>query len=117
MRRLHPRIATFVHAGRGLIVLAGQPNARIHFFAALVVILLGVLLDVTAGEWVALSLAIALVLAAEALNTALELVVDLASPEWSETARNAKDVAAAGVLICAIGAAVVGAIIFVPRLI
>ena len=61
-------------------------------------------------------LAIALVMGAEALNTALEYVVDLASPEWHALARDAKDVAAAAVLVCSTGAAVVGLVVFVPYL-
>jgi diacylglycerol kinase (ATP) len=53
---------------------------------------------------------------AEALNTALELTVDLAQPEWHALARDAKDVAAAGVLICSLVAVVVGLVVFGPRL-
>ena len=98
-------------------MLLRQPNARIHLFAAIVVVVLGVRLGVTAGEWVALILSIVLVLAAEALNTALEHVVDIVSPDWHEAARDAKDVAASAVLICAIGAVCVGAIVFLPRLV
>ncbi|GHD99052.1 DeoR family transcriptional regulator [Defluviimonas sp. 20V17] len=113
----HPRLASFVHAARGLAVLLRQPNAWLHLVAAAIVVALAAYLQVSPGEWLALILAIALVLAAEALNTAIEHVVDIASPEWSALARDAKDVAAAGVLICAIGALGIGLIVFVPRLI
>lgn len=116
MARLPPRLATFGHAARGLRVLLGQPNARIHLVAAVIVVASALWLDVSRGEWLALILAMSLVIAAEALNTALEHVVDIASPEWSEKARDAKDVAAAGVLVCAIGAACVGALVFLPKL-
>ncbi|WP_172329478.1 diacylglycerol kinase family protein [Mangrovicoccus sp. HB161399] len=116
MRPLHPRIATFVFAARGLRVLLRQPNARIHAAAAALAAALGLWFRVSAGEWIALIFAIALVTMAEAMNTALECVVDIASPEWSELARDAKDVAAAAVLISALGALAVGAIVFWPHL-
>lgn len=105
-----------MHAWRGLRVLLRQPNARIHVVAALVVVGLSFYFEVSLGEWLALVLAMTLVIAAEALNTALEHVVDIASPQWSELARDAKDVAAAAVLVCAAGAAIVGGLIFLPRL-
>lgn len=108
------RLASFGHAWRGLSVFVAQPNARIHCGAATAVVALGAWHGVSAMEWALLVLAIALVMGAEAINTALEYLVDLASPEWHPLARNAKDVAAGAVLICSIGAAVVGALVFVP---
>jgi diacylglycerol kinase (ATP) len=60
-------------------------------------------------------LAVVLVIAAEALNTAVELMVDLASPDWHALARDAKDTAAAGVLVCSAGAVVVGVLVFGPK--
>ena len=117
MSDLHTRLASFIYAARGLRVLARQPHARIHLAAAVGVVALAAYLRVSLGEWLALILAITLVLATEALNTALEHVVDIASPDWSPLARDAKDVAAASVLISAIGAACVGALIFLPRFI
>ena len=97
-------------------MFVSQPNARIHCMAAAVVVALAWWLGVSQMEWVALVLAMALVMGAEALNTALEYVVDLASPEWHPLARDAKDVAAAAVLLCSVGAAVVGLLVFVPYL-
>ena len=114
--RAASRLASFGHALRGLRVFVSQPNARIHCAAAVVVVALGLWLGVSRLEWVALVLAIALVMGAEALNTALEYAVDLASPEWHALARDAKDVAAAAVLVCSLGAAVVGLLVFVPYL-
>jgi diacylglycerol kinase len=110
------RLASFGHALRGLTVLLRQPNARIHVGVALVVVALAWALQVSVLEWCALALAMALVLGAEALNTAIELVVDMVQPEWHAMARDAKDVAAAGVLLCSLGAAVVGLCVFAPRL-
>jgi diacylglycerol kinase (ATP) len=86
----------------------------IHLGVAALVIGLAAYLRVRAADWIILIFAIALVLAAEAMNTALERVVDLASPDWNALARDAKDVAAASVLICAIGAACAGVVVFWP---
>lgn len=93
-----------------------QPNARIHAVAAACALSLGAGFDITKGEWLALVLAITLVVGAEALNTAVELTIDIASPEVRPLARDAKDVAAAAVLLCSIASAIVGAMIFAPRL-
>lgn len=110
------RLGSFRHAARGVWLLLAQPNARIHLAAALGVIVLALVLRVSAGDWALLVLAITAVLAAEAINTAVERVVDLVSPEWSSLARDAKDLAAACVLITAIGAVAVGLVVFLPYL-
>ena len=114
MGSLRARTASFRHAARGLGVLVRQPNAVIHLCVAVLVIGVAAYLPVRAGDWIILIFAIALGLSAEAMNTALERLVDLASPEWNALARDAKDVAAAAVLICAVGAACVGVLVFWP---
>ena len=110
------RAAALGYAVRGLGVLLREPNARIHVLTALCVSGLGLWLRLEASDWCVLLLAMALVLGAEALNTAIELVVDLVQPEWHSLARDAKDVAAAGVLICSLATVVVGGWVFLPRL-
>lgn len=105
----------FAFAGIGAM-LRTQRNAQIHTVATIVVVVAGWFFGVSTGEWIALILATALVLSLEALNTALEAVVDLVSPQPHPLAKKAKDVAAGAVLIGAIGAALVGCIIFVPKL-
>lgn len=106
----------FGWAGRGvLVMLRTQANARIHAGAAVVVIVAGFAFHISAGEWCAVVGAIGLVFALEAVNTAVEAVVDLASPEVHPLAERAKDVAAGAVLIAAIAAAVIGLLIFGPR--
>lgn len=105
----------FAFAGIGAM-LRTQRNAQIHTAAMIVVVAAGWFFGVSSGEWIALILATALVLSLEALNTALEAVVDLVSPQPQPLAKKAKDVAAGAVLIGAIGAALVGCIIFIPRL-
>ncbi len=114
MRWLRKRRDAFAHAGRGIVVLLGDPHGRIHAAAAVVVILLGLWLRISATDWALLVICMALVLAAEAINTALERVVDVVSPERHPLARDAKDLAAGGVLIASLGAAMVGLIVFVP---
>ncbi len=111
------RRESFGHAARGVrILVATQAHARIHLAAAGGVALAAWLLDVSALEWCVLLLAIALVWVSEGINTALEFAVDLASPEHHPLAGKAKDVAAGAVLLAACLAAVIGAVIFVPKL-
>jgi diacylglycerol kinase len=110
------RLASFGHAIRGLKLLMRQPNARIHVAVAVLVLILGYTLGISSGQWYAVTLSVALVIGAEALNTAIEFTVDLISPEWHPLVRDAKDVAAAGVLVCSIGAALVGLGVFVPKI-
>jgi diacylglycerol kinase len=93
-----------------------QRTAQIEIVIGVVVIAVATWLGVSAIEWAVLILAMALVLALEALNTAIELAVTLASPERHPLAKAAKDVAAGMVLIAAIGAVFVGLIVLGPRL-
>jgi diacylglycerol kinase (ATP) len=110
-------LRSFRFAGAGLVHLARtQANFVVHLVAALGALGLGLALAVPPAELALVLLTIGLVLVAEALNTALEAAVDLASPSRQERARIAKDVAAAGVLIAALVAVAVGALVFLPRL-
>jgi diacylglycerol kinase (ATP) len=109
-------IRSFGYAFRGIAtMLATQANARIHAAATVAVIVAGAGLKISPLEWCAVVLAIGLVWAAEGFNTAIEALVDLASPEIHPLAGRAKDVAAGAVLCAAIAAAIVGAVIFVPK--
>jgi undecaprenol kinase len=89
---------------------------RIHAVAALAVVLLGALLRVSATSWALLALAIGLVLSAELLNTALEAAVDLVSPEDHPLAKQAKDVAAAAVLVASLAALAVAVFVLAGTL-
>ena len=111
------RAQSFAHAGRGVLLLClTQSNFRVHLIAALVAVSLGLFFQISAIEWLILAAAIGLVLCAEALNTAIERVVDLLEPDHHPVARDAKDLAAAAVLIASICAAIVGVILFGPRI-
>lgn len=110
--------SSFKYAGQGILqAYRGEQNLRIHTFMAILVIIFGVFLKISYFEWISCLLLIALVLMAEFFNTAIEYVVDLASPKVHPLAKAAKDVASAGVLMMAIISAIVGLIIFVPKLI
>ena len=110
-------VASFGFALRGVVaLLRSQANARIHLAATVSVIVLGFFLGVTHLEWCALSAAIGLVWTAEGLNTAIECVVDLVSPDPHPLAGRAKDIAAGAVLIAALIAALIGALVFIPHL-
>jgi len=111
------RRRSFVYAWRGVhTVLRSQHNAWIHAGASLGVVLLGVLLGVGRLEWLALIFAVVSVWTAESLNTALELLCDVASPDFHPLIEKAKDVAAGAVLISALGALLVGGLVFGPHL-
>ena len=111
------RLSSFGYAIRGLRTLvATEPNARIHLVLTIAVVVLGAVLRLAPLEWCAVAGAIALVWAAEALNSAVEAVCDLVHPEPHPLVARAKDVAAGGVLCAAAGAAVIGALVFGPRL-
>lgn len=113
---LRKRINSFKYAFAGIYDLfKTQPNAWIHLIAAITVITLGFFFSISTTEWCLLVFAITLVISAEAFNTALEHITDLVSPDYHELAGRTKDVAAAGVLIAAMGTIVLGIIIFLPK--
>ena len=96
-------------AGRGVwFCIRHERNFRVHMAVAAYVLLLAPYFSLSRGEWAALLAVVALVLAAEAVNTAVEQVVNLASPRRRTRARVAKDVAAGAVLLCAAGALAAG---------
>ncbi len=111
------RAKSFVHAGRGILVLLKTtPNVWIHIVALGIVVALGFYFHITTTEWIALVFVCGLVLVSEAFNTALEIDINLTSPKYHPYARDVKDVAAGAVLIAAITAGIVGVIIFLPYL-
>ena len=109
------RLQSFIYAFRGLVTLVKtQHNARIHLFATLGVISFGFHFGVSGAEWSLLIVAIIIVWLAEALNTAIEFLADSITKENHHLIGKAKDVAAGGVLVAAIGAAAIGIIVFRP---
>ena len=112
------RLRSFKYAFHGIWLLVRyEHNAWIHCFAAVCVVVAGAVLGLSAAEWIVITFAIGLVLAAEAINSSIEALADLVSPGYNEAIKRTKDLAAGAVLILAIVAAVVGLIVFVPKFI
>jgi diacylglycerol kinase len=110
------RIKSFGYAGRGIRVVFGtEPNMKIHIVIAILVIAGGFVFEISISEWISCLLCIGLVVGMEMMNTAVENVVDLASPKLHPLAGKAKDIAAGAVLICAILSVIIGLLIFVPK--
>lgn len=110
-------IRSFGYAFEGVAyILRTQRNARIEVAVAVAAVLLAAWLGISAVEWAVLVLTIAIVVVLEWMNTALELAVTLASPQAHPSAKAAKDVAAACVLLGAFASIVVGLLLFTPRL-
>ncbi len=111
------RANSFRFAFQGLADLfRTQPNARIHLVITGIAVAAGLYLGLSRLEWAVVALCIALVLALEAVNTALEYLTDLVQPDRHPLAGKAKDAAAAAVLLAAMGAVAVGLLIFLPKL-
>lgn len=114
---LAARARGFVYAWRGLVYLTTtQHNAWIHLTAAALVVAAGLHFKIDRWEWAWLIVAIGLVLAAEAMNTAVEVLADTLAPEFNPGIGRAKDVAAGAVLILAVTAALIGILVFLPHL-
>lgn len=109
--------AGFKHAFNGVrIFLRYERNATVHCLIGVGVIATGILLDIAAAEWIVVVAACGCVLCAEALNTAIERLADVVSPEYNEAIKKVKDLSAGAVLLVAFAAAVAGLIIFLPKL-
>jgi diacylglycerol kinase len=113
---MRKRINSFAYALRGIRLAVGsEVNIKIHLTVALLVVLCGFVFEISMTEWLVVFLCFGLVLAMEIMNTAIETVVDLVSPNQHKLAGKAKDLAAGAVLIAAIFAAICGLIIFLPK--
>jgi undecaprenol kinase len=93
-----------------------EPNFRFHLLALIVVVSTGWHYELSAAEWLWIAAVSAIVIMAELFNTAIEVLVDVVSPEIHPKAKIVKDLASAAVLIAAILAAITGLIIFIPKL-
>lgn len=111
------RLASFKNAWKGVTVYVRQEhNAWIHCTITVLVIITGLLFHIKTAEWIAVIFAIGFVLAAEAINSAIERLSDVVQPEKDVRIRDVKDICAGAVLISAITAAITGIIIFLPKL-
>jgi len=109
---------SFKYAFEGILqAYVGEQNLKIHTVIAILVIIFGFILKISYTEWLVCLVLIGLVLMAEFFNTSIEYLVDLVSPEIHPLAKATKDTASAGVLMMAIISAIIGLIIFIPKLI
>ena len=121
VKRTNPitnRVKSFVFAFRG-IYIAGKSgvNIRIQLFIGLLVVIAGFVFEISKTEWLFATFAMGMVLSAEIFNTAIEKLVDLVSPDYNSEAGKIKDLAAGAVLLAAICAAIIGLIIFIPKIV
>lgn len=100
----------------GLFILLQQRNFRFEALIALLAIVLGFYLQINAQAWLWISLAITLVLVGEAINTAIELTLDRIGRDFHPTTKRAKDIAAGAVVLCCLHAAIIGFVVFGPKL-
>lgn len=114
----NPLYKSFGYAFEGIFVgIRGERNMKIHCFAAVCVVVAGVLFHISVTEWCICLVLFGLILSLELVNTAIEAVVDLVTEDKKPLAKLAKDTAAGAVLIAAVMAAMAGLLIFVPKLI
>lgn len=115
---LRKRLRSFGYAFHGIhLLITQETNAWIHCFAAVCVVVAGFFFDISVSEWIAVIFAIGMVLAAEAVNSAVEALADRVTQEYDEAIKRTKDLASGAVLILAIAAAIIGCIIFIPKIV
>jgi diacylglycerol kinase len=103
-------------AGKGILLASKERNFRIDIVFAIIATVLGFVLSISSAEWLIVVACFGLVLGGETLNTAIEALVDLVSPEYHVLAGVAKDCAAGAVLLFAIASFIIGCIIFIPKI-
>lgn len=114
---IRKRIKSFSFAFNGLkILITEEHNARIHLVAAICAVIASIVFEISAFEWIAVIIAIGLVFALELMNSAIESIADFVAPEKNEKIKKIKDLSAAGVLISAITALIIGMIVFLPKI-
>ncbi len=110
------RIRSFGYALKGIRAVFGkEANVNIHLTMTALVVFCGFLFSISTTEWLICIICFGVVIGLEMMNSAIENLVDLVSPEKNKLAGKAKDIAAGAVLVAAICAAIVGLIIFIPK--
>lgn len=113
---LGKRLSSFAYAASGFrVFLQEEPNGRIHLVATILVVVAGFLFGINLVEWVLVVFAVGLVLTAEIFNTAIENIADFLTTETNDKIKRIKDLAAAGVLVSALTAFVIGVCVFLPK--
>lgn len=117
MRKMKKIKNSFKYAIEGIWTsFKTERNMKIHIFIMILVIIAGIILKINKSEWIICIILFAIVIGSELFNTSIETIVDMVMPEKNEKAKIAKDVSAGAVLVVAIGAAIIGLVIFVPRI-
>lgn len=117
MRKMKKIRNSFKYAIEGIWTsFKTERNMKIHIFIMILVIIAGIILKINKLEWIICIILFAIVIGSELFNTSIETIVDMVMPEKNEKAKIAKDVSAGAVLVVAIGAAIIGLVIFVPRI-
>ena len=114
---LKPKSFYFAFKGIADLFSGRHPNAMVHLMAVVSVCIAGYFFKISAFEWLVIMLCFVAVISMEAMNSAIEYVVDLASPDYHPLAEKAKDMAAGAVLLAAIGSVIIALIIFLPKII
>ena len=110
-------IKSFYYTFQGIISsLKQEKNMKVHIIIMIIVIICGIIFKISKIEWIICIILFALVISLELVNTSIEKTVDLITQEKNEIAKIAKDVAAGAVLVAAIAAAIIGLLIFVPKI-
>ncbi len=115
---LKKRLNSFKYAAKGIgYAVKTQANLKIHLFIFFMVVLFGIYFRLTLAEWMFVTVVSGAVIAAELFNTAIELLTDIASPQFNKNTGRVKDLSAGAVLITAIAAAITGLVIFAPKIV
>lgn len=110
-------ISSFKYAFQGIFsAIKTERNLKIHISIMILVIISGIILKISKTEWIICIILFGLVIGGEMLNSAIETVVDIAMPDINPKAKFAKDVAAGAVLVFAISSAIIGLLIFIPKI-
>ena len=117
MRKMKKIRNSFKYAIEGIWTsFKTERNMKIHIFIMILAIIAGIILKINKSEWIICIILFAIVIGSELFNTSIETIVDMVMPEKNEKAKIAKDVSAGAVLVVAIGAAIIGLVIFVTRI-
>ena len=117
MRKMKKIRNSFKYAIEGIWTsFKTERNMKIHIFIMILAIIACIILKINKSEWIICIILFAIVIGSELFNTSIETIVDMVMPEKNEKAKIAKDVSAGAVLVVAIGAAIIGLVIFVPRI-
>ena len=114
---LENRIKSFGYAFNGIfLVFRHETHAQIHLIALILVVSAGLYFDLSTTEWLAIIIVIGMVISCEIVNSSIEALVNLVSPDFNLQAGKVKDMAAGAVVICVIAAIVVGLLVFLPKI-